>query len=113
MMESQIIFGIDVSSKSSTVCVVNDRIKQGESFRISNDSFGYQKLYEQLNQYLITPLVVFEATGVYSLSLQAFLEDYHIKYLKLNPLKAKKLMDNNLRHNKTDKVDAYRLALIQ
>ncbi|MDK7090471.1 transposase, partial [Escherichia coli] len=53
------------------------------------------------------------ATGVYSLSLQAFLEDYHIKYLKLNPLKAKKLMDNNLRHNKTDKVDAYRLALIQ
>lgn len=112
-MESQIIFGIDVSSKSSTVCVVNDRIKQGESFRISNDSFGYQKLYEQLNQYLITPLVVFEATGVYSLSLQAFLEDYHIKYLKLNPLKAKKLMDNNLRHNKTDKVDAYRLALIQ
>ena len=111
-MESQIIFGIDVSSKSSTVCVVNDRIKQGESFRISNDSFGYQKLYEQLNQYLITPLVVFEATGVYSLSLQAFLEDYHIKYLKLNPLKAKKLMDNNLRHNKTDKVDAYRLALM-
>ncbi|TDM82261.1 IS110 family transposase, partial [Lactobacillus crispatus] len=66
------------------------------------------ELYEQLNQYLITPLVVFEATGVYSLSLQAFLEDYHIKYLKLNMI-----MDNNLRHNKTDKVDAYRLALIQ
>lgn len=112
-MESQIIFGIDVSSKSSTVCVVIDRVKQGESFKITNNSFGYQKLYERLNQYLITPLVVFEATGVYSLSLQAFLEDYHVKYLKLNPLKAKKLMDNNLRHNKTDKVDAYRLALIQ
>ena len=112
-MESQIIFGIDVSSKSSTVCVVIDRIKQGESFKITNDSFGSQKLYDRLNDYLITPLVVFEATGVYSLSLQAFLEDYHIKYLKLNPLKAKKLMDNNLRHNKTDKVDAYRLALIQ
>lgn len=112
-MESQIIFGIDVSSKSSTVCVVIDRIKQGNSFKITNDSFGYQKLYDHLNDYLITPLVVFEATGVYSLSLQAFLEDYHIKYLKLNPLRAKKLIDNNLRHNKTDKVDAYRLALIQ
>lgn len=112
-MKSQIIFGIDVSSKSSTVCVVIDRIKQGESFKITNDAFGYQKLYDRSNDYLITPLVVFEATGVYSLNLQAFLEDYHIKYLKLNPLKAKKLMDNNLRHNKTDKVDAYRLALIQ
>ena len=70
-------------------------------------------MYDRLNDYLITPLVVFEATGVYSLNLQAFLEDNHIKYLKLNPLKAKKLMDNNLHHNKTDKVDAYRLALIQ
>ncbi|AFR22251.1 transposase [Lactobacillus helveticus R0052] len=112
-MKQNIIFGIDVSSKSSTVCVVIDRIKQGETFKITNDSFGYQDLLDRLNQYLITPLVVFEATGVYSLSLQAFLEDYHIKYLKLNPLKAKKLMDNNLRHNKTDKVDTYRLALIQ
>lgn len=112
MMKQNIIFGIDVSSKSSTVCVVIDRIKQGETFKITNDSFGYQDLLDRLNQYLITPLVVFEATGVYSLSLQAFLEDYHIKYLKLNPLKAKKLMDNNL-HNKTDKVDTYRLALIQ
>lgn len=57
--------------------------------------------------------MVLEATGVYSLSLQAFLEDHHIKYLRLNPLQAKKLMDNNLRHNKTDKLDAYHLALIQ
>ena len=112
-MKQNVIFGIDVSSKSSTVCVVMDRIKQGATFTITNDSFGYQKLYDHLNQYLITPLIVLEATGVYSLSLQAFLEDYHIKYLRLNPLKAKKLMDNNLRHNKTDKVDAYRLALIQ
>jgi transposase len=109
MMKQNIIFGIDVSSKSSTVCVVIDRVKQGKTFRITNDSFGYQDLLDHLNQYLITPLVVFEATGVYSLGLQAFLEEY----LKLNPLKAKKLMDNNLRHNKTDKVDAYRLALIQ
>lgn len=112
-MKQNIVFGIDVSSKSSIVCVVIDRVKQGNTFTITNDSFGYQELLEHLNQYLITPLVVFEATGVYSLSLQAFLEDYHIKYLRLNPLKAKKLMDNNLRHNKTDKVDAYRLALIQ
>lgn len=108
-MNQNIIFGIDVSSKSSTVCVVIDRVKH----TITNDSFGYQDLLDHLNQYLITPLVVFEVTGVYSLSLQAFLEDHRIKYLRLNPLQAKKLMDNNLRHNKTDKLDAYHLALIQ
>lgn len=72
-MSSQIVFGIDVNSKTSTVCVIIDGIKQGKAFSITNDSFGYQKLLSQLNQYLITPLVVFEATGVYSLSLQYFL----------------------------------------
>ncbi|PXZ22055.1 IS110 family transposase, partial [Lactobacillus helveticus] len=56
MMKQNIIFGIDVSSKSSTVCVVIDRIKQGETFKITNDSFGYQDLLDRLNQYLITPL---------------------------------------------------------
>ncbi|WP_117118502.1 IS110 family transposase, partial [Lactobacillus rodentium] len=34
-------------------------------------------------------------------------------YVVLNPLKAKKEMDLGLRHNKTDKTDAYHLALIQ
>lgn len=58
-MSQNIIFGIDVSSRSSTVCVVIDRVKQGNSFTITNDSFGYQDLLDHLNQYLITPLVVF------------------------------------------------------
>ena len=44
MMKQNIIFGIDVSSKSSTVCVVIDRIKQGETFKITNDSFAI-KIY--------------------------------------------------------------------
>lgn len=69
----------------------NNRVKQGESFKISNNSFGYQDPYKHLNQYLIMPLIVFETTCVYS----AFLEDHNVNYLKLNPLKVKKLMDNN------------------
>ena len=44
MMKQNIIFGIDVSSESSTVCVVIDRVKQGKTFKITNDSFGYQDL---------------------------------------------------------------------
>lgn len=69
----------------------NNRVKQGESFKISNNSFGYQDPYKHLNQYLIMPLIVFETTCAYS----AFLEDHNVNYLKLNPLKVKKLMDNN------------------
>lgn len=111
-MDSQIVFGIDVSKKSSTVCVVIDRIVQGRTFSIANDLIGFSQLYDRLNQYLLTPLVVFEATGVYSLPLQSFLEERHVKYLRMNPLTAKKIMDNNLRHNKTDKGDAFKLAMI-
>lgn len=113
MENCKVIVGIDVSSKDSTVCVLMDKVRQGKTFKISNDMVGFQQLYKRLRLYSVIPLIVFESTGVYSLSLQAFLEKKHIQYLKLNPLKAKKLMDNNLRHNKTDQVDAYRLALIQ
>ena len=45
--------------------------------------------------------------------MQAFLEDYGYSYVIINPLKAKKEMNLGLRRNKTDKTDAYHLALIQ
>ena len=63
-MKQNVIFGIDVSSKSSTVCVVMDRIKQGATFTITSDSFGYQNLYDHVNQDLKNPWVVFAAPGV-------------------------------------------------
>ncbi len=106
-----VVFGIDVSKKSSSVCIVINR-KEYTHFTIANDLIGFKKLQENLECFA-HPLIVFEATGVYSLPLQSFLEQAGYNYIRLNPLKAKKLMDNNLRHNKTDKVDAHKLALIQ
>lgn len=106
-----VVFGLDVSKKSSNVCIVINR-KEYTHFVIANDLIGFRHLQENLECFA-KPLVVFEATGVYSLPLQSFLEQNGYNYIRLNPLKAKKLMDNNLRHNKTDKVDAKRLALIQ
>ena len=44
-------------------------------------------------------------------AIQEVIYDYD--YIILNPLKAKKKMDLGLRYNKTDKTDAYHLALIQ
>ena len=49
-MSQNIIFGIDVSSRSSTVCVVIDRVKQGNPFTITNDSFGYRS-FESILDY--------------------------------------------------------------
>ena len=55
------------------------------------------------------PEIIFEATGVYSRRLPAFLEEYGYAYTQLNPLEAKKQLDS-LRVRKTDKIDAEKLA---
>ena len=58
------------------------------------------------------PEIIFEATGVYSRRLQAFLEENGYAYTRLNPLEAKKQLDS-LRVRKTDKIDAEKLAKSQ
>lgn len=52
----------------------------------------------------------FEATGVYSRRLQAFLVENGYAYHMLNPLVAKKRMDNGSRFRKNDRQDALGLA---
>lgn len=58
------------------------------------------------------PEIIFEATGVYSRRLQAFLENNGYIYTRLNPLEAKKQLDS-LRVRKTDQIDAEKLAQSQ
>ena len=107
----QVIFGIDVSKAKSNVCELVDNGKN--EFEISNDRIGFKQLVKELATFKEHPQIIFEATGVYSRRLQALLEDYGYDYVVINPLKAKKEMDSGLRRNKTDKADAYRLAMIQ
>ena len=107
----QVTFGIDVSKSTSTVCELIGESKN--ELTITNDHSGFIQLLKELSAFSKHPQIIFEATGVYSRRLQAFLEDYDYDYVIINPLKAKKEMDLGLRHNKTDKTDAYHLALIQ
>ncbi len=107
----QVTFGIDVSKSNSTVCELIGESKN--ELTITNDRPGFIQLLHELAAFSKHPQIIFEATGVYSRRLQAFLEDYGYEYVVLNPLKAKKEMNMGLRYNKTDKTDAYHLALIQ
>ncbi|MGG6819118.1 UNVERIFIED_CONTAM: transposase, partial [Streptococcus canis] len=74
----------------------------------SNDAIGFSRLLKDLKS-VQNPEIIFEATGVYSRRLQAFLEDNNYAYTRLNPLEAKKQLDS-LRVRKTDKIDAEKLA---
>ena len=104
------VVGIDVSKTSSEVAIlVNGEKVHG--YTILNDAFGFNRLLGDLKT-VHNPEIIFEATGVYSRRLQAFLEEYGYAYTRLNPLEAKKQLDS-LRVRKTDKIDAEKLAKSQ
>ena len=96
------VFGIDVSKTSSEVAIlVNGEKVHG--YTILNDAIGFNRLLGDLKT-VHNPEIIFEATGVYSRRLQAFLEEYGYAYTRLNPLEAKKQLDS-LRVRKTDKIE--------
>ncbi|MFC6994975.1 IS110 family transposase, partial [Streptococcus loxodontisalivarius] len=104
------VFGIDVSKASSEVAIlVNGEKVHG--YTMPNDAIGLGRLLDDLKT-VYNPEIVFEATGVYSRRLQAFLENNGYAYTRLNPLEAKKQLDS-LRVRKTDKIDAEKLAQSQ
>lgn len=106
----RVIFGIDVSKASSEVAIVINNEKV-HGYTMTNDTIGFSRLLSDLIT-VRAPEIVFEATGVYSRRLQAFLEENGYAYTRLNPLEAKKQLDS-LRVRKTDKIDAEKLAQTQ
>lgn len=106
----RVAFGIDVSKTSSEVAIlVNNEKVHG--YTMPNDSIGFNQLLGDLKT-VQNPEIIFEATGVYSRRLQAFLTENGYAYTRLNPLEAKKQLDS-LRVRKTDKIDAEKLAQSQ
>lgn len=104
------VFGIDVSKASSEVAIVINGEKI-HGYTIPNDAIGFTRLLDDLKN-VQKPEIIFEARGVYSRRLQAFLEENGYAYTQLNPLEAKKQLDS-LRVRKTDKIDAETLVISQ
>ena len=76
------VFGIDVSKTSSEVAIlVNGEKVHG--YTILNDAIGFNRLLGDLKT-VHNPEIIFEAIGVYSRRLQAFLEEYSYAYTRLN-----------------------------
>lgn len=58
----------------------------------------------------LSPIVVFESTGIYHKVLQNFLEDNKLKYVVMSPLAAAKIRKSSIRSTKTDARDCKSLA---
>ncbi|MEY8443233.1 transposase [Lactococcus ileimucosae] len=65
------VFGIDVSKASSEVAILVNSEKV-HSYSFPNDAIGFSRLFHDLEQ-AYHPEIVFEARGVYSRRLEAFL----------------------------------------
>ena len=106
-MDTQIVFGVDVSKhKSNIAIVINGKVV--DEFKITHTRDGFKRLDDALNHFK-NPQVIFESSGVYSRTLRAFLQRNNWSYTEINPLAAKKDMDS-FRHNKNDQLDAVALA---
>lgn len=100
--------GIDVSKKTMNVAVVTDTRTVVED-KLSLDLLGLNKIRNLYEKYQ-AKVIVFEATGVYSRRLEAYIVQNGLRYHLLNPLVAKKRLDDGSRLRKNDQLDALGLA---
>ena len=113
--------GIDMSKSKFDIVVLKNipnnpenQSKKGKIIhkRFDNDNNGIKEFMNYLKQLSNINLVCFEATNIYHNKLERNLGDYKIPYVRLNPRHSAayvKYLGNEI---KTDKADAYALALL-
>ena len=103
------VLALDVSMGKSYKVLYQEEVCLSEG-EILHTKSGFDTLLQEIQQLPEIPCIVFESTGVYSRVIETFCQNNHFSYCLLNPLEAKKQLDNGLRVLKTDKQDAHRLA---
>ncbi|WP_303985334.1 IS110 family transposase [Niallia circulans] len=107
------VIALDVSKGKSTIAIY-DRYKQCEfEGELEHTRIDFEQLHQRIEKITAldgqAPEIIFEATGVYSKSVEKFLRDYNHAYCRMNPLEAN-LQMTSMRRHKTDISDAHELA---
>ena len=106
---------IDVSQgKSHIQGFIGPEKPLGKTKVMRHSNQGYQQILFLKNlvesKTGITPLIIFEYTGIYHKSLEKFLINHGIHYHVVAPLRAAKARNNEIRNQKTDPRDCLSLA---
>lgn len=106
---------IDISQDRSHVqgfTAFNCPCSKAKTFEHTKPGFAMiTELFEKIKEETkLEPLIVFEYTGIYHLTVQKFLDSKDYKYHIVAPLRAAKTRQNDLRGTKTDKRDCLSLA---
>lgn len=108
--------GIDVGKFSHSLCFLNEGGEK-KIFQISADKKGFKELSQLIEKELKDNelLIGMEATGHYFLNIYDFLLRLGISkdnLVLLNPLQVKAFRNTNLRGDKSDDIDAARIAVL-
>ncbi len=110
------VAGVDVSKHFSDICILTPANEVFNRVKIYHDptsmdrALGFLQCAEQ--QFAAKPVIVMESTSHYHLLLFQFFSDAGYEVIVVNPLQSNALKNISVRKIKTDKVDAYRLALL-
>lgn len=107
------VIAFDVSMGKSMMVVYDQHQHCEFAGELEHTPAGFRTLKKRIDTYTNLdgrrPAIVFEATGVYSQGLEAFLQEHQYAYSRLNPLQAK-MQTTSMRRHKTDVSDAHELA---
>lgn len=105
--------GIDVSKGKSTVCILRPYGEMVKPvFDVNHTLAELEKLAAELQKLQKTEelRIVMEATGIYGLPIMMYLQQAEFFVSVINPLVMKRYLGENVRHAKTDKLDAMHIA---
>ena len=110
------VAGVDISKRFSDMCILTPENEVFERLKIYHDTTSMERAQAALQKAAQTfgkaPVIVMESTSHYHLILFQFFSDAGYEVIVVNPLQSNALKNINVRKVKTDKVDAYRLALL-
>ena len=115
--ENTLVIGVDIAKHKHFACAIDDRGRVlQKSFPVVQSRIGFENFYERLMALRTTHekqeiLVGFEPTGHYWMNLAAFLTNYGIPFVMVNPMHVNrsKELDDNLQ-TKNDQKDALVIA---
>lgn len=110
------VAGIDVSKEFSDFCILTPDNTVFSRGKIFHHPASMDKLCKQLimveQAYEKKPICIMESTAYYHRILYRYLTNHGYKVIVINPLQSKAAANFNIRSVKTDKVDAYKIALL-
>ena len=108
--------GIDVSKRFSDLCVLSPNNAVLLREKIYHDLPSMDRALKLLqkveHEYGQKPVLVMESTSHYHLILYHFFSEAGFQVIVVNPLQSSSMKNFEIRKRKTDRVDAYKLAML-